>query len=182
MFILVIMSIERALSRNFLFAVNRAGKGNFVRLHYNVRGDKNSAVQSAACKFVRCRDCGDLLYFEGGSLARHADAHERKQTKRKPEAPIEPHLSSPLTAEEKSAVTNVLARYAIQGGVSFRSLAKPAFAQAAISLMNIGAKRKKEVVEPTLVDRTTIARRDVVNILGETVGAIAADYGKRLED
>lgn len=63
-------------------------------------------------------------------------------------------------------MTNVLARYAIQGGVSFRSLAKPAFAQAAISLMNIGAKRKKEVVEPTLVDRTTIARR--VGVIAES--------------
>lgn len=65
----VIMRTERALSRNFLFAVNRGGKGNFVRLHYNVRGDKASALQSAPCKFVRCQDCGDLLYFEGGQLA-----------------------------------------------------------------------------------------------------------------
>ncbi|KAH7704378.1 hypothetical protein AAVH_28438 [Aphelenchoides avenae] len=147
-----IMRVEKALSKNFLFAVNRkqAGSTQFVRLHYNIRGDKNSAISSAPCKYIRCQDCGDLLYHEGSQLSKHVKSHERQGTKRKADTPIEEFIPSPLTPEEKNAVTNVLARYAIKGGVSFRSLTMPAFTEAAIALMNIGAKRKKQVNETQL--------------------------------
>lgn len=59
-------------------------------------------------------------------------------------------------------MANVLARYAIQGGVSFRSLSQPAFTQAAIALMNFGAKRKKQVDASQLPSRQTIARQVAV--------------------
>lgn len=67
--LLVVIRIEGKLDRNFLFAVNKKGSTQFVKLHYNLRGDKAAALASASCKFVRCTDCGDLLYFEGSHLS-----------------------------------------------------------------------------------------------------------------
>lgn len=67
--LLVIIRIENELGRNFLFAVNRSGSSRFCRLYYNVRGDQESAKATAACKYIRCSDCNELLYFEGSHLS-----------------------------------------------------------------------------------------------------------------
>lgn len=68
-------------------------------------------------------------------------------------------IAHPLTAPEKSDITDILARYAIEGNVSFRHLEQPSFVRAAISLVNLGAKRKRPVADTTLVERRAISRR-----------------------
>lgn len=105
-----------------------------------------------------CRNSSVVQKFR-----RHEASHKRLENDRKRPAdvPITDFMPHPLSASEKSAITNVLACYAIDGNVSFRSVTQPAFTRAAIALINIGAKRRKPVEEKPdqLVDRTTVARR-----------------------
>ncbi|KAH7691232.1 hypothetical protein AAVH_40255 [Aphelenchoides avenae] len=197
----LIIRTEKLVGRNFLFAVSRTGSSSsrYLRLYYNVRGDQESAKATAPCKYIRCSDCAELLYFEGSHLSRHEALHKRVGNDRKrPATPqITDFIPHPLSVAEKSAVADVLASYAIEGNVSFRSITQPAFNRAAIALINIGAKRRKPVEEKPdqLVNRMTVARRvshiaeesydkikGILDILRESGGALAADYGKRLDD
>ncbi|KAH7718630.1 hypothetical protein AAVH_13946 [Aphelenchoides avenae] len=67
----LIIRTEKLVGRNFLFAVSRAGSSSsrHHRLHYNVRGDQASAKAAAPCKYIRCSDCAELLYFDGSHLS-----------------------------------------------------------------------------------------------------------------
>lgn len=96
---------------------------------------------------------------------RHAQADENSDAdkKRRASVPITEFIAHPLSDKEKSDITDILARYVIEGNVSFRHLEQPSFVRAAISLLNLGARRKKPAEDTNLVERRAISRRLTVH-------------------
>lgn len=101
----------------------------------------NVFISKRAVSFCYCKKCKEVIHH-GGSVTRHAccskflvsdrlNAEKRKPDEaggpesKKPS--IASHFTQPATSSEKSTLSSMLGKLALETGVSFRSLSSDAF-------------------------------------------------------